>query len=246
MSKHFLISFLFITSLIICYIYSFPAYAYIAVFLFFLVMTAWGAFDIRLSYFVKTTCYIKNRPQKTVVLTFDDGATTLTTSFLDTLKKFNAKAIFFCIGRQIEKHPEIVKRIQNEGHLIGNHTFNHIPKNTFASTKTFIEEIEKTDAALAKLGIQTELFRPPYGVTNPHIAKAIKLTNKKVVGWDIRSLDTVIQNEDALFKRIISKLSHGNIILMHDTNQHTLNILERLLRYLTENNYQITTDLNLN
>lgn len=107
------------------------------------------------------------------------------------------------------------------------------------------QEIEKTDIALLKLGIKTDLFRPPYGITNPQIAKAIRLTRKKVIGWDIRSLDTVIKDENRLFKRIISKLSHGNIILMHDTSERTLNVLERLLRHLKENNYEITTNLNL-
>ncbi|MDO4228219.1 MAG: polysaccharide deacetylase family protein [Capnocytophaga sp.] len=207
---------------------------------------AWGVFDIRLSYFTPTMYCLNGRPYKTVALSFDDGATELTPRFLDLLKKYNAKAIFFCIGKQIEKYPEVIKRINEEGHIIGNHTFTHYSKNCFASAKIIAEEIKTTDAALAKLNITTQLFRPPYGITNPSIARAIKLMNKKTIGWDIRSLDTVIKNEDRLFKRIISKLSHGNIILMHDTSERSLNVLERLLQHLLENDYKITNNLAIN
>ena len=96
---------------------------------------------------------------------------------------------------------------------------------------------------LKKFEITTCFFRPPYGVTNPHIARAIKLTGKKAVGWDIRSLDTVIKDETRLLSRVLSKLSHGNIILMHDTSERTLHVLEKLLKYLKENNYKIINRL---
>lgn len=245
MTKHSYNILFFIILLTICYVAKLPFYAFVIALIVFVGLVSWGVFDIRQSYFIKTIYYLKKRPEKTVCLSFDDGVTELTPNFLDLLKKFDAKAIFFCIGKQVEKYPEILERIKSEGHLIGNHTFTHLPKNCFASAKTIRDEIEKTDAALLKLGIKTNLFRPPYGITNPQIAKAIRLTKKKVIGWDIRSLDTVIKNENRLFKRIISKLSHGNIILMHDTSQRTLNVLERLLQHLKENNYKITTNLNL-
>ncbi len=245
MTKHFYNILFFIILLTFCYVAKLPFYAFIIVSIIFVGLVSWGVFDIRQSYFIKTIYFLKKRPQKTVCLSFDDGATELTPRFLDLLKEFNVKALFFCIGKQIEKYPEIIERIKSEGHLIGNHTFTHSPKNCFTSAKKMRQEIEKTDIALLKLGIKTDLFRPPYGITNPQIAKAIRLTRKKVIGWDIRSLDTVIKDENRLFKRIISKLSHGNIILMHDTSERTLNVLERLLRHLKENNYEITTNLNL-
>ena len=105
------------------------------------------------------------------------------------------------------------------------------------------QEIQQTDALLAQQGIITPYFRPPYGVTNPHIARAVKRTSKTVVGWDIRSLDTIIEDETRLWSRVLSKLSQGNIILMHDTSPRTLRLLERLLKYLKENDYQIVLDL---
>ena len=132
-------------------------------------------------------------------------------------------------------------RMKTEGHLVANHTFSHQPRNLL-HTQRLIDEIKRTDAVLAELGIHTPLFRPPYGITNPPLARAIRATQKKTIGWDIRSLDTVITDEDRLFRRITRKLSAGNIILMHDKFERSLHVLERLLQYLKDNNYTITTD----
>ena len=216
---------------------------YLALGLLFVGLLSWGVFDIRLGYFVPTLCRLKNKQKRQVVLTFDDGPTELTPLFLDLLNRYEVKAIFFCIGRQIAQYPQIVQRIKEEGHLIGNHTYSHIPQNCFASTAVMTQEIQQTDALLAQLGIVTPYFRPPYGVTNPHIAKAAKRMGKIVVGWDIRSLDTVIKDETRLWSRVVSKLTQGNIILMHDTSERTLHVLEQLLEYLKANDYQVVLDL---
>ena len=216
---------------------------YLALGLLFVGLLSWGVFDIRLGYFVPTLCRLKNKQKRQVALTFDDGPTELTLLFLDLLNRYEVKAIFFCIGRQIAQYPQIVQRIKDEGHLIGNHTYSHIPQNCFASTAVMTQEIQQTDALLAQLGIVTPYFRPPYGVTNPHIAKAAKRMGKIVVGWDIRSLDTVIKDETRLWSRVVSKLTQGNIILMHDTSERTLHVLEQLLEYLKANDYQVVLDL---
>lgn len=216
---------------------------YLALGLLFVGLLSWGVFDIRLGYFVPTLCRLKNKQKRQVVLTFDDGPTELTPLFLDLLNRYEAKAIFFCIGRQIAQYPQIVQRIKEEGHLIGNHTYSHIPQNCFASTAVMTQEIQQTDALLAQLGIVTPYFRPPYGVTNPHIARAVRRTGKRVIGWDIRSLDTVIKDETRLWSRVVSKLTQGNIILMHDTSERTLHVLEQLLKYLKANDYQVVLDL---
>ena len=216
---------------------------YLALGLLFVGLLSWGVFDIRLGYFVPTLCRLKNKQKRQVILTFDDGPTELTPLFLDLLNRYEVKAIFFCIGRQIAQYPQIVQRIKEEGHLIGNHTYSHIPQNCFASTAVMTQEIQQTDALLAQLGIVTPYFRPPYGVTNPHIASAARRTGKRVIGWDIRSLDTVIKDETRLWSRVVSKLNQGNIILMHDTSERTLHVLEQLLKYLKANDYQVVLDL---
>ena len=243
MTKHYYNCLLLALGIGVGYWYTWGWGYYLALGLLFVGLLSWGVFDIRLGYFVPTLCRLKNKQKRQVVLTFDDGPTELTPLFLDLLNRYEVKAIFFCIGRQIAQYPQIVQRIKDEGHLIGNHTYSHIPQNCFASTAVMTQEIQQTDALLAQLGIVTPYFRPPYGVTNPHIAKAAKRMGKIVVGWDIRSLDTVIKDETRLWSRVVSKLTQGNIILMHDTSERTLHVLEQLLEYLKANDYQVVLDL---
>lgn len=243
MTKHYYNCLLLALGIGVGYWYTWGWGYYLALGLLFVGLLSWGVFDIRLGYFVPTLCRLKNKQKRQVVLTFDDGPTELTPLFLDLLNRYEVKAIFFCIGRQIAQYPQIVQRIKDGGHLIGNHTYSHIPQNCFASTAVMTQEIQQTDALLAQLGIVTPYFRPPYGVTNPHIAKAAKRMGKIVVGWDIRSLDTVIKDETRLWSRVVSKLTQGNIILMHDTSERTLHVLEQLLKYLKANDYQVVLDL---
>ena len=243
MTKHYYNCLLLALGIGVGYWYTWGWGYYLVLGLLFVGLLSWGVFDIRLGYFVPTLCRLKNKQKRQVVLTFDDGPTELTPLFLDLLNRYEVKAIFFCIGRQIAQYPQIVQRIKDEGHLIGNHTYSHIPQNCFASTAVMTQEIQQTDALLAQLGIVTPYFRPPYGVTNPHIAKAAKRMGKIVVGWDIRSLDTVIKDETRLWSRVVSKLNQGNIILMHDTSERTLHVLEQLLKYLKANDYQVVLDL---
>ena len=243
MTKHYYNCLLLALGIGVGYFYTLGWGYYLTLGLLFVGLLSWGVFDIRLGYFVPTLCRLKNKQKRQVVLTFDDGPTELTPLFLDLLNRYEVKAIFFCIGRQIAQYPQIVQRIKDEGHLIGNHTYSHIPQNCFASTAVMTQEIQQTDALLAQLGIVTPYFRPPYGVTNPHIASAARRTGKRVIGWDIRSLDTVIKDETRLWSRVVSKLTQGNIILMHDTSERTLHVLEQLLKYLKANDYQVVLDL---
>lgn len=243
MTKHYYNCLLLALGIGVGYFYTLGWGYYLTLGLLFVGLLSWGVFDIRLGYFIPTLYHLKDSQKRQVVLTFDDGPTELTPLFLDLLNRYEAKAIFFCIGRQIAQYPQIVQRIKEEGHLIGNHTYSHIPQNCFASTAVMTQEIQQTDALLAQLGIVTPYFRPPYGVTNPHIASAARRTGKRVIGWDIRSLDTVIKDETRLWSRVVSKLTQGNIILMHDTSERTLHVLEQLLEYLKANDYQVVLDL---
>src|SRR5690606_7775482 len=103
-------------------------------------------------------------------------------------------------------------------------------------------EIQKCDEVIAKTGnITTELYRPPFGVTNPNIAKAIKRTHKKSIGWNVRSLDTITDNEKKIFKRVTKNLRKGSIILLHDTSEKTYNVLVGLLLFLKQKNYSTFT-----
>jgi peptidoglycan/xylan/chitin deacetylase (PgdA/CDA1 family) len=239
--KHYqFIIFYILSNFIIC-LFQGSIWLYLAWFSIFSAVVVWGSFDIQLGYFVNSFTH-KRTKNKEVALTFDDGPTEFTPNFLDILKENNIKATFFCIGKQIEKYPETFKRIIAEGHTIGNHTFSHSNNTGFLSTSKMIEEIEKCDEMMLKIGnIKTDLYRPPFGVTNPNIAKAIKKTHKKSIGWNVRSLDTVIDDDKKIYNRITKNLKKGSIILLHDTSEKTYNVLVELLLFLDREKYSTFT-----
>lgn len=208
--------------------------------IFWLILTIFGAFEIRFNYFLKASNRGANHSDKIISLTFDDGPTEFTPRILEILETYNVKATFFCIGKQIEYYPEILLNTHKKGHLIGNHTYNHSSKNGFYSTEKIVEEIVSTnDIIKQKIGIKSKLFRPPFGVTNPHIANALSKTKHHVIGWNIRSLDTVIEDENRLLARITRQIKPGSIILMHDTSDKTANVLEQLFVFLQKENYKV-------
>ena len=207
---------------------------------FWLIITSISAFEIRFNYFLNAYNRSNNKVEKVITLTFDDGPTEFTPRILDILEQNNAKATFFCIGKQIENFPKILIKAHQSGHIIGNHTFHHSPKNGFYSADKIIDEIESTNTLIESLiNKKATLFRPPFGVTNPHIAKAINSTKHKVIGWSVRSLDTVIEDENKLFLRIRKQIKPGCIVLMHDTSERTANVLEQLFVFLQEENYKV-------
>lgn len=200
-----------------------------------------GAFNIRFNYFLKTH-HQQNTTNKVIAITFDDGPTEFTPRILDLLENHQAKATFFCIGNKVEQLPEIVKNIDKKGHTVANHSFLHSNSIGFFSTKRLLEEIINTEKSIFKvISKKTNLYRPPFGVTNPNIARAIKKLNYEVIGWNIRSLDTVIKDEEKLFNRVYSKIKPGSILLLHDTSEVTIVVLERLLTKLEQENYTFVT-----
>ena len=200
----------------------------------------WGSAFIASNYHVKTYCNNPLETQKKIALTFDDGPNEMTLLVLDVLRKYNVKATFFCIGKNIETHPSILKKIVEEGHTVGNHSFSHSPFFDFYGKNQVIAEIEQTDALIETVtGKKTTVFRPPYGVTNPSIRNALAVTKHKTIGWNIRSLDGVVKNEKFLLDRIIKRIKPGGIVLLHDTSIQTVNVLEQLLSFLQQNNYAV-------
>jgi peptidoglycan/xylan/chitin deacetylase (PgdA/CDA1 family) len=197
-----------------------------------------GSSFISSNFHVKTYCC---NPLEIIALTFDDGPNENTLSVLEILKKYNVKATFFCIGKNIEKHPEILKRIVEEGHIVGNHSFSHSNFFDFYRIDRLVAEIQKTNDLIESIsGKKAQLFRPPYGVTNPSIRRALEVTKHKVIGWNIRSLDGILKNEKIIFARIKNRIAPGGIVLLHDT-AHTVTILERLMLHLEENEYKVVS-----
>lgn len=207
---------------------------YLLFVLIWIAITVLGSFQIKMNYHLKSLNHNRNQTENYVSITFDDGPNPeFTSKTLALLKKYRAEATFFLIGNKAEKYPELVKQILDEGHSVGNHSYNHSNRFGFYVSRKIVSELNKTDAVLQSIiGKRPLLFRPPFGVTNPNIKKALKKTGHHSIGWSKRSLDTTNLSEDKILNRITSKLQKGDIILLHDGSAKTLVVLERLLLFL--------------
>jgi peptidoglycan-N-acetylglucosamine deacetylase len=213
-------------------IFLFPFFYFLIPIIIYFSLLFVGSKNICTQFYLESTCVSEDKSK--VHLTFDDGPhLEITLQILEILKKYNQKATFFCIGKQIERHPEIIQNIIDDGHEIGNHSYSHSIYFDFTRTSKVIEEIESTNRLIKQYtGKPNQLFRPPFGVTNPNIAKAVKKTGIKTIGWSIRSLDTV-KSKMQVLKRL-QKAKPGDIILLHDTKHQTPEILEEFLRSMKD------------
>ncbi len=199
-----------------------------------------GSFTIGWNYHLEARH--ENPDSQDIGLTFDDGPTEHTAAVLDLLKKYQGKATFFLIGRQVEKYPHLVKRMLAEGHTVGNHTWSHSPATGFMNARKMEEEIRAADRAIEKMTPgKVKLYRPPFGVTNPSVKKAVQQTGHTVMGWSIRSLDTVVTDEHKILGRILCRLRPGRVILLHDTSQKSVNVLGKLLKELERRSLRSVT-----
>lgn len=220
----------------VCWLtWNWPLWYFGITLLLYLALLAYGSFNIRLNFFTPGF-HNGRRTEAKIALTFDDGPSAEhTPKVLELLKKYNAKATFFCIGKHIEQHPELLQRIHEEGHVIGNHSFSHSLWFDLFSKKKIIAEMQKTnDLVFSMTGKLTKIFRPPFGVTNPPIAKAVKKLGLKVVGWDIRSYDTMNKPVEVVLKNVFLKLKNGSVVLLHDNRKDTPKILEGILQRANE------------
>lgn len=195
---------------------------------------------INSQFFVKTICEPKGN-KKILALTFDDGPhPIITPQILDVLKKAEVKATFFCIGKNVEENEEIVKRIINEGHDIGNHSFSHSFWIDFFPYKQIKKELQKTSSIIYKYtDKQTRFFRPPFGVTTPSISRAVKQLQYQVIGWNVRSYDTFYKTEERIMKQIQKQIKEQSIVLLHDTHEAVIPTVQRLLTYAKQNQIEI-------
>lgn len=196
-------------------------------------------------YLVKTPRFIQSlfkdlvwsfsTSEKKLYLTFDDGPTPEITSFiLQQLENYNAKATFFCVGENIEKHPEIFKQILHNGHAVGNHTHNHL-NGWKTSTQHYIKNIDIAQNIIEKHHhSKTNLFRPPYGKIKRSQIKELKNKGYKIIMWDILSGDFDINiSTEKTFKNILRNTKNGSIIVMHD-HQKSLEKLNYCLPKILE------------
>ena len=157
--------------------------------------------------------------EKEMYLTFDDGPHPVATPFvLDVLKQYNAKATFFCIGKNVLAHPDIYRRILEEGHQVGNHTQHHV--NGWKTEN----EVYLKDVMEAAKYIDSPLFRPPYGRIRrfqaKYIRKALHKDNSRIVMWSVLSgdFDTSLTKEDCMLN-VTKHAGVGDIIVFHDSEK---------------------------
>jgi peptidoglycan/xylan/chitin deacetylase (PgdA/CDA1 family) len=214
-------------------------------------------------YWVKTNRFIKwlfrnftwsipNQDNK-IYLTFDDGPTPIITPWvLDILKEHNIKATFFCIGKNIQNHPDIFKRIITEGHTIGNHTFNH--KNGWKTDfKTYINDIDLCQKEISNFKNHIpntnvgshQLFRPPYGKITRRQSKFLLDQGYKIIMWDILTADFDIKiSTETCYTNATKKVTNGSIIVFHDSikaQNKLYHVLPKAIQFYKNNDFQFDT-----
>ena len=168
------------------------------------------------------------KKQKAIYLTFDDGPVPEVTPWvLQELKKFDAKATFFCIGENVQKHPEIFQQLLKDNHCIGNHTYNHLD-GWKTSTSEYLENTEKTNEILESESIpqaQLKLFRPPYGKIKNTQARKLTKSGYQIVMWDVISGDYDSDfSAEKCFHNVIDNSTEGSTIVFHDSQKAFQNL----------------------
>ena len=176
---------------------------------------------------------------KRVALTFDDGPSSeCTPRLLDILKKENVKATFFLVGKNIKENEDIVIRMKNEGHLIGNHTFNH-GQLTKLGFDEAVEEINTTNAWITNIsGYTPEYMRPPFGSFTDEL---LSETSMSVVMWNVDPLDWKYKNKDIVTDKILKNVKNGDIILMHDIFESSVDAAQTVIKELKKQDYVFVT-----
>jgi len=168
-----------------------------------------------------------SRKEKIIYLTFDDGPIEgLTDWVLDVLKKYNAKATFFCVGANIIKNNQIFNRVKDHGHAVANHTMFHI-KGFHSELEPYLKEVEECEKLL-----NNKLFRPPYGQIKRNQYKALMNIGYRIVFWDVISYDYEKIKEEAVLKNVIKNTKAGSIVLFHDNIKAEKNLKYALPLFL--------------
>jgi peptidoglycan-N-acetylglucosamine deacetylase len=208
----------------------------------FLLSLVYGSSCIESNFFTRVICAGETE-EKCIALTFDDGPHPVyTPQVLALLTRYDVKATFFVIGKNLAGQEALVRQIHADGHLVGSHSYTHSPWIDLKNTAGFKRELEQTAQELeAIIGIRPKLFRPPFGVITPHLAKAANTLDYSIVGWSIRSFDTVPGAVESATDRVTAQLKPGGVILLHDTSAKSVAMLERILDFARHNDYNVVS-----
>ncbi|MED4352408.1 polysaccharide deacetylase family protein [Schinkia azotoformans] len=192
--------------------------------------------------------YKAHTTQKVIALSFDDGPDQrFTPLILNILNKYDVKATFFLLGTRVQTYPDVAKRIYNEGHVIGNHTYWH-PQLTKTGVNNMIWEIEKNEKKILSItNVKTNLFRAPYGALNEQLVKQLDVMGYRGAGWSVDSEDWKSLSSVKIKQNILNNIHPGAIILMHSAGHWTQDLtgtvlaLNELIPYLKEEGYTFVT-----
>jgi peptidoglycan-N-acetylglucosamine deacetylase len=232
---------LLVTLLLVNYFFAaIPWWGFALLILGYVSVVFWGCISISSGFFLPVLCRAKTNEQA-VALTFDDGPNPIfTTQILDTLQKQGVPATFFCIGKNIAGNEPLMQRIKDDGHITGNHSYSHdFWFDMFGSNKMLADMQQMDKEVLRATGLKPLLFRPPYGVTNPNVRRAVNKGKYIPIGWSIRSLDTIAKDKQKLLSRITGNMKAGDIILLHDCVEMTANILPELIEEINKRGFKI-------
>lgn len=201
-----------------------------------------GAYFIRLNFHLTSVNHL-DFSKKQIALTFDDGPHHPNTSkTLDVLAKHNVKATFFLIGKYCAENESIVKRISAEQHAIGSHSYSHHFWIDLFGKKKLEEDIRQSLIEIKQItGIETRLFRPPYGVTTPNFAFVLKKLNLQSIGWNVRSYDTSTPDLNKIFDKVMEETANGSLILLHDRLSIMPELLDKLIPALKNKGFEFVT-----
>ena len=178
-------------------------------------------------------------PRPRVALTFDDGPHPLyTKKLLDGLKERGIHATFFVVGENISGNEELIRRMADEGHVIGNHTYDHVKLSGIADAKA-CEEVQKTDALVRELtGSGTEFVRPPFGSWK----KALECEMEMIpVLWDVDPLDWTTKNTSTVVQRVLGDVEPWDIVLLHDFYESSVDAALQIADELLAQGYEFVT-----
>lgn len=181
----------------------------------------------------------RSKELKKIAITFDDGPDAAATPvLLDGLKKRGVKASFFVIGQEAEKNPELILRMYEEGHLIGNHTYHHV-ELTKVSQETEQKEIEKTNRVIEQItGEEISFVRPPYGAWREETMDHMDLIPVK---WTIDPMDWCTKSTPVIVRKVVTKAKENGIILLHDRYETSVEAGLQIIDILLEEGYQFVT-----